>query len=561
MSHWKNLFILTLFAAGWLIADYLQLVWGAGHYQFAPLMFVAVALLLYFRFDDISTEATKPSGAFVAMGFFTACLTLLAGHLFRSGELGIVGLIIGMFVIVYGRFGRGGLRHSLAPLSLLFFAIPLPFNLDEDLVVEMQFVASYTASKILDGIGMIHFRDGVILVTQNGRFQTEEACSGIRSLFSSLAVVATFCVAMRFSFLRTIFNLVQTLMWVLIGNAIRVALVVFLADNVSTWFARGIGHELIGILVFVFIIAMVGALDHFWNFAVYGATTSPTDGNEEVDPYGEEDFENGTVPEKKLPKKDHVQLMALLREFKDSRFPLGGTVTNIARACLLTVGLIGLWVGVVRTGIFANESAAAVSSLSEPQGSDFPETLNGWERRGFEHIKRDGISLFASNSFVWTYAKGDSRAFFSIDRPWDKWHNLNVCYRGIGWESRPEYAINIAENASPCTRLRLARSGKEGFVLFSSVDRLGRPVPPNWRFGKDRLSRVLTTAAARAATSLGFSYEGVSFVTGIRLPASTLQLYSDSATLTDQDRLEMERLFLAAREHYLATYTRMDTAD
>lgn len=107
-------------------------------------------------------------------------------------------------------------------LALLFLAVPLPMQWDERLIVNMQLFASDYASRLLDGIGVIHLRQGAILQTETMFFLTEQASSGIRSLFSALAVVAIYGVAMEHGWWRLLINLIQTLLWVMIGNVLGI---------------------------------------------------------------------------------------------------------------------------------------------------------------------------------------------------------------------------------------------------------------------------------------------------------------------------------------------------
>src|SRR5690606_16557853 len=102
---------------------------------------------------------------------------------------------------------------------------------DERLIVSMQLTASDLSSRFLDGLGVIHFRQGVILQTADTRFLTEEACSGIRSLFSTWAVVAIASIALRHRWWRLGINMIQTVPWVLIGNVLRIVAVVGLSSS------------------------------------------------------------------------------------------------------------------------------------------------------------------------------------------------------------------------------------------------------------------------------------------------------------------------------------------
>ncbi len=367
-----------LFALAPAWVPYSNRMWSSGHYQYFPVLLALVAYLIYSRRESLQSQATQPTAWVSAIGLVSVALLALAAHLLYSGFVGIVATVLACWVVVYAIFGSGGLRSVGTVLSLLVFAVPLPLSLDQSLIVKMQFWASQIAAQLLDGLGIMHFRQGVILVTEKSQFMTEEACSGIRSLFSSLTFVCVLSVMQHHHWARAIFNLLQTIIWVILGNAVRVAAVVILADYVSPWFATGAGHEILGMAVFLFILMMVVSTDALVSMVLFRPLV-----------VGHELLSQSIVP----VKREEIELS--FARGSDSEPPASVANPSGVRSksqfawtgAFVWVGLVGCWVAVVHTGIL-NSGLSAMPDMPPPAEEDLPIVLgDGWQRTKFEHVQ------------------------------------------------------------------------------------------------------------------------------------------------------------------------------
>ena len=187
-------------------------MWSVGHYQFFPLLLIAASWMIVTRLDE--SQPKRPKAQWNYWLLLADLVLLGSAALMFSPFLWILSLILLVVIYIYDRWGWQGVRYSSPAWLLLFFVVPLPSNLDLKLVNKLQFLSSQLASYILDAFGQVHFREGVVLITEKKQFFTEEACSGIRSLFSSVSAMAIFGVMMRYSWQRHLFNLIQTVLWV-----------------------------------------------------------------------------------------------------------------------------------------------------------------------------------------------------------------------------------------------------------------------------------------------------------------------------------------------------------
>lgn len=568
-SQWCVLLAACVFSVITLWWPYAQRMWAQGHYQYFPVLIAAVGALIWSRRGEIMAAATGPSARWFAVGLGGAIILALAGQLLYSGFLGMIATLALAAVLVYGWVGRGGFFAALPVLSLLVFALPLPMNLDQSLIIKMQFWASQIASTLLDGIGVRHVREGVVLITERSHFMTEEACSGIRSLFSSLAVVAAFGVGLRHRWLRIAANLVQALVWVIIGNSLRVFVVVILADHVSTWFATGAGHEIVGMLVFIFILAMVASTDAL--LCLITGWDRRTAAQPEVAdfPQRQSQGQSYAQPQGQLHGQSRGQLQGAVAADPLSAIPLPRWVQFGAMAMMVLVGIIGLRVTSVRASGYGLRQLAELPQQTAPAEADLPAALGSWRLESFEHVQRERTSMFAAESYIWTYRLGTQAMAISVDAPWAEWHDLAVCYRGIGWDVQSDYFVTapaagvgrpVGESpvAGPQQRtqtvLRMAKGDRSGLVLFSVVDRQGQEIFPGWRAAAvGRWQQLPKAVGGQVLASLGFGLQDQFRLMGRQLPASTIQLLVESpAEMTEGQVAELQGLFESVREQLLA---------
>ncbi len=258
-----NFLIIVTLAHLPILYVYSNTMWNKGHYQFFPLFFGAVAWLLYERLSKRRNEA-GPS--WIVTGLFALNLVVLfLAIAVYTPVLVIPAITLLLCAIIVDRYGMAGFWTAIPVVAILFIVAKLPTGRDLLLINQMQFLASQLASWILDAFGVVHFREGVILVTEKKQFFTEEACSGIRSLFSTVAAIAIYGLMKNYPVWRQVFNVLQSIVWVIVGNAIRVAAVVYLADNGYEEISHGTPHEMFGLLIFVLIFGLTLSVDRALN--------------------------------------------------------------------------------------------------------------------------------------------------------------------------------------------------------------------------------------------------------------------------------------------------------
>ena len=456
---YKILFLIAFLAHLPMSLEYVRRMWQTGHYQFFPLLLGVSLWLIYERIKshDGSNSSGRQGAVLFALGMNSVLLS--AAILLASSTVWIVSLVSLILVFIYHFQGGLGLARSFPAWVLLVFLIPLPGNLDVALITKMQLWSSLAASWILDAIGQLHFREGAVLVTEQKQFFAEEACSGVRSLFSSLAAIGVYNVLQGHAYWRSLFNLLQTIFWVVVGNAIRIALVIYVADNWTEAVTTGSTHEMLGLGVFFLIIGLSLSTDR-----ALGAFVGQHAAKKRT-----------TVKRKRDSATDVGQIV-----HDNSANSIGSGFSFTACGLIVLFVLIGA-VSVRLTNISQlkiKPFRGSDYSLAKYHESDLPGQYGEWKLEQFEHDVRGKKNIFGNESYWWRYGNGSQAITVSVDGSYPEFHNLNLCYTNTGWKTVFEHdyeldnetAASTESRSLDCSTVLMMKPGWRGMVLFSAFD-------------------------------------------------------------------------------------------
>jgi exosortase len=172
----------------------------------------------------------------------------LGAELFLT-RISLLGTICGLIVYFCG---GAQLRAMAFPLAFLLFAIPIPVLIYNEIVFPLQFVASRFATSTLEMLNLFPImREGNVLILPNMSLEVVEACSGIRSLMSLLALAAGYgYLAERSTAVRWLLFLAMVPL-AIISNGTRVMITALMANYIGPQAAEGFMHEFSGWVIFV----------------------------------------------------------------------------------------------------------------------------------------------------------------------------------------------------------------------------------------------------------------------------------------------------------------------
>jgi exosortase len=418
---------------------------------------------------DLARAAVSPSPegrtiGLILLGFNVVLLT--TSVVIDSPWLAMVSFWELLAATAYLAGGWPLFRTALPALIFLLLVIPPPLNLDGKIVVGLQGTTSQISSRLLDRIGVLHFRDGNAFEIGSKPYLVDKACSGINSLFSTVAVTL-FCVLFFGAhWLRAILLFVAVVFWVVVANVIRVSSIVWLDNRFGidlandhwdwakdTVFEKLPGpHSIFGFVLFGLVLAMMYSTNQFLRFL--GTTVR----------WGEAAAVQADEPR---PVWDPA--------------PARPVRWGVVAPALAVYGVLLLFqLGEMHLGAAVTESSL-VKDYNKWTADDLPAQISGWVRdkdSAFESRDRD--NPFGAHSRTWQYrSKSGLKAVVSFDYPFPEWHDLRYCYKSIGW-SLPNSEQFVAKDAPvplDCVKFDLEKQFERGYGWFTEFDQTGKPIP------------------------------------------------------------------------------------
>jgi len=502
---WAAAAVAAAAAVGPLLAEFGRRTWAAEHYRFGPLLLVALAAVGWRRARSVAPSPPR-LGPRLALWAGTVSAGA-AAVVFFSPFLSVLTLQLLVLAGVYEYGGAALLRREAGPWAAAWLAVPPPFDLDRAMMGSLQRASTWFASGLMDVGGLRHLADGVVIRLPARSYFVDEACSGVHSLFAAMAFAAVFSAATDRGMLRAALLLGASVFWVVVGNAARIAAVVVLSSEYRLPVTAGWGHELVGIAAFAAVVGLVVSTARLCLFLF--------------------------PPPEAEPEADRRPAAATV-----AAPPLGGRGVGVSAAvcaasAALAVGALTLPLAAQprwQSNPLPADEAAARSS--EPL---LPGEWDGWRRERFETRHISAGDLEGGFSRVWTYRKGRLFAAVSLDGPYDGWHDLAECYRGLGYRVE-EIEDSVGAGGAPETRLGLTKDpGRHGLAFFSAYAESGGSVGPPRAARQGPLTSRVATALQRRFGSPAEAPRGRVF---------QVQVFSESGlAYPDTERAELRRLF------------------
>jgi exosortase A len=205
---------------------------------------------VYERRKELS--ALSPSTAWGGIGLIVlGILIFLLGNLATEFFTMRFSMLVVLGGIVLFLLGKEFFKTLLFPIVFLIFMIPIPSVLMDKITFPMQLFASKVAAKSLYLIGIPALREGNIILLANTSLEVAEACSGIRSLISLLALSVVFAYFNQKTTLKRVLLVLSTFPIAIIANAARVTGTGILAHHYGDKVAQGFFHGFSGWILFV----------------------------------------------------------------------------------------------------------------------------------------------------------------------------------------------------------------------------------------------------------------------------------------------------------------------
>ncbi len=194
--------------------------------RWVPLLVLALAWTKRKEIIDSPKEPWAPALILVALGLALHSV----GFIIQQTRLSAFGAIVGAYGLIGTAWGPRLMRTIFFPYFILLFAIPIASVLPTN---KLRLIVASASTQLCDWILNIKvLRQGTIIYSQKGTFHFDvaPACSGIRSL-SVIVLLATCYAFLNFrSFWRIAFVIACSVPLAILGNIIRLCVVILVGD-------------------------------------------------------------------------------------------------------------------------------------------------------------------------------------------------------------------------------------------------------------------------------------------------------------------------------------------
>jgi exosortase len=216
--------------------------------------FLIPVISAYAIWSDRGRIFSTPTAPRILLGFSStliAMVMLFAGIAGSELFISRISMILSIGALVVYFFGTEWLRRLAFPIGLLFFAIPVPNIVFNQIAFPMQLMASDYATRVIRLFGVPALREGNVIELAQMKLQVVEACSGIRSLMTLVALAVVYAYFTERRWPRRAALVIAVIPIAIAANAARVAGTGVMAHAWGMQAAEGFLHGFSGWLVFV----------------------------------------------------------------------------------------------------------------------------------------------------------------------------------------------------------------------------------------------------------------------------------------------------------------------
>jgi exosortase len=138
----------------------------------------------------------------------------------------------------------------------LFFMVPLPFRLENELSRPLQWIATHGSASVLQLLGQPAISQGTTILLGENTLEVERACSGLRIFMGVFALSYVYAMLARRTWWEGLLIVLAAIPIALVANMSRIVITGLCYQWLSGEAARKFSHDLAG----YFMIGLAGSL-------------------------------------------------------------------------------------------------------------------------------------------------------------------------------------------------------------------------------------------------------------------------------------------------------------
>lgn len=241
-----------------------SIYWSTSNGAQGPIIFVSAVWLFWREREDLRLRPGSISGVWLA-AFVPALVVLyIYAAVFRVLTLQSAALYALLVVLAFYYWGPRIVRQQWFAILYLGFLVRPPAGLTAELTQPLKMWISSTSASLLYAAGYPIATAGVRLQVAQYELLVQQACAGLGSIFSLLAICVLYIQLVRRSDpLRNALLLFGAIPVAVGANLLRVLLLILITFYFGNRVAQGFTHQVAGLMTFVLSLLGMAALDRF----------------------------------------------------------------------------------------------------------------------------------------------------------------------------------------------------------------------------------------------------------------------------------------------------------
>ncbi len=248
------LFLIVLYAK--IVPDMVMDWYNDENYSHGFLVPLIAGYFVHARWSELKCAPVTPwkMGLLIVLfALFQLSIGWLGTEYFTMRS-SLVVLLAGMLLSL---FGTAVFRIVSLPLAYLSFMVPIPYIIYDALAFPLKMFVTKVSVMTLKAVGVVVLRDGNIIMFPATTLEVADACSGIRSLISLIALAVAYAFVIRIASWKRLVLVCSAIPIAVFTNSMRVIVTGFLAQYWGEKAASGFFHEFAGLAVFGMAMALL----------------------------------------------------------------------------------------------------------------------------------------------------------------------------------------------------------------------------------------------------------------------------------------------------------------
>lgn len=253
LRQWQfGLLIVSFFAAFVPVLSELVNLWSNEADYSHGFLVIPVVLYLIWQKKGKLNHVFKKSSNWGILAVLLALFWFFLGEVSGFRILEYISFIFVIWSSVFYLFGFDVLKNVLWELGFLFFMIPIPSSIYARITLPLQIITTKLTVHLLFLLQIPVYREGNVIHLMDSTLEVVNACSGLRSLLTILALAYIIgIISLKKMSLRFILLLAGVVIAITV-NIIRVSCIAVFSHYGYGELSTGTPHMLLGLFLFSF---------------------------------------------------------------------------------------------------------------------------------------------------------------------------------------------------------------------------------------------------------------------------------------------------------------------